>query len=194
MSRNDLAASVRPSITRLVIADVDNLVGDPAANQEEHTRLWRIIRGQAIRFDEHTRTVAAATSLSAMPAFCAMASEGVPAQRLVRNGKDGADLALLESVDIDHLVRCGLREVVLATGDGIFTDLALALRARGIKVILLLGRGAPARRLLEACPMKMRLRLDGRSSLWSPSARRVRARATSMISAAPRRRGSLVVA
>lgn len=167
MSRTRTTQHRFGAITRLVLADVDNLVGNADAPEVDHVRLWRAIRDHAVRFDKHTRTIAAATSHSAFPAFYAMETVGVPAQRLVRNGVNGADYALLESVDIDRLIRSGLQEVVLASGDGIFTELALALRARGVRVILLVGRGTPAQRLLAACPTKVRLRWRAESSRYA---------------------------
>lgn len=153
-----------PTADVYVLADVENLAGGPDASEREHVRVWRAIREHAVTFDSRTRTIAAASGFAAFRAFSALATVGIPAQRLVRNGKDGAELALLGAVDPDELVRQGVRHVVIASGDHLLAPLASALRARGIQVTLLVGRGTPARVLLEACPRKIRLRLPSASN------------------------------
>ncbi len=155
MSRNPQT----PTAERYVLADLENLAGGPDAPEREHVRLWRAIRGHAVDFGPRTRTIAAASEFAAFRAFAALDAVGIPAQRLVRNGRDGAELAILEAVDPAELERQGVRTVVIGSGDHLFAPLAADLRARGIAVTLLLGRGLPARDLLRACPSRIRLRI-----------------------------------
>jgi hypothetical protein len=69
------------------------------------------------------------------------------ARRLVGYGKDGADLALLEvlSEDVDRR----FEQVVLASGDGIFTEPTVELTSRGVEVTV----------VAHECALSTRLRL-----------------------------------
>jgi hypothetical protein len=55
------------------------------------------------------------------------------ARRLLRCGVDGADAALLEVIELEHLTR-RFRRVVVASGDGIFADACSVLQSKGCEV------------------------------------------------------------
>lgn len=70
--------------------------------------------------------------------------------RLVaRSGENGADLALLD-VLTEERVEERFDEVVLVSGDGIFTDTVVALGTAGVRVTVLARREACSRRLRMA--------------------------------------------
>lgn len=71
------------------------------------------------------------------------------ATRKLRSGPSGADRALLSYLDVpQNLNRVGT--VVIGSGDGIFTAVALELRRRGIHVVVVTRREALSSRLRMA--------------------------------------------
>jgi len=64
---------------------------------------------------------------------------------VVRSGRDGADLALLEVMAENVANR--FESVVLASGDGIFADTVSELAAAGVPTVVIGRRGHIARRL-----------------------------------------------
>jgi hypothetical protein len=70
-------------------------------------------------------------------------------QLLTRSGPDGADWALTESAYADRLPE-RFERVVIGSGDGHFTDLALWLAGRGTHVTVVAKRGALNWRLYVA--------------------------------------------
>lgn len=64
---------------------------------------------------------------------------------VVRSGRDGADLALLDVMAEDLAHR--FESVVLASGDGIFTDAVAALAAASVPTVVIGRRGHIARSL-----------------------------------------------
>ncbi|MDN4478638.1 NYN domain-containing protein [Demequina sp. SYSU T00039] len=71
------------------------------------------------------------------------------ARLLVKSGPDGADLALLEVLQGEQIA-ARFDEVVLFSGDGIFTDAVDALGADGVRVTVVGHRGRVAARLCMA--------------------------------------------
>jgi hypothetical protein len=69
-------------------------------------------------------------------------------RHVVRHGHDGADLALLEVLDEDIEQR--YTEVVLASGDGIFTATVAALAGRGVPVTVISRRSGLSSQLRMA--------------------------------------------
>lgn len=88
-----------------------------------------------------------ATSCSNAPAACF----GWPtsAQRLMRSGENGADLALLEAYEPLEIASKFPR-VVIGSGDGIFTDLTIQLTALGCQVTIVSRPEALSKRLQMA--------------------------------------------
>lgn len=99
---------------------------------------------------------------------------------LVRDGKDGADHALLDSIDIDHVAR-QFDRLVIASGDGAFEGLALEARARDLHVQVVCGVGTLSRSLCRAASTVSRLKLRFEDELshagtarWQVATRRPR--------------------
>lgn len=83
---------------------------------------------------------------------------------VVRGGPDGADRALIDSIDLDHVAR-RYRRVVVGSGDHIFVPTVLGLLARSVPVEVV-GRpggtsaalrltGVPVLSFNEASPLPM---------------------------------------
>jgi hypothetical protein len=68
------------------------------------------------------------------------------ARRLVRSGRNGADLALLDILDHES-VESRFQHVVVGSGDGIFALPAARLQAAGCGVTVVTRRGALSRQL-----------------------------------------------
>lgn len=62
---------------------------------------------------------------------------------VVRSGPDGADQALIDAIDLDHVAR-RYRRVVLASGDHIFVPTVLGLLARAVPVEIVGRAGGTA--------------------------------------------------
>lgn len=78
-------------------------------------------------------------------------------QRIIgSNEADGADHALLEAIDIAWTAR-RFGQVMVATGDGIFTPVAACLHARGLQMVQVIGGGKPATSLYRQCAMQLYL-------------------------------------
>lgn len=65
---------------------------------------------------------------------------------LVRHGPSGADLALLEVLEQEHVAE-RYDEVIIASGDGIFADVVARLEAAGVTVTVVAGADCLSRRL-----------------------------------------------
>ena len=68
------------------------------------------------------------------------------AQRLMRSGENGADLALLEAYEPQEIARRFCR-IVIGSGDGIFTALAIKLAALGCHVTVVARPESLSKRL-----------------------------------------------
>jgi hypothetical protein len=137
------------------LIDTENLVGGPGATSYAIRRAWDTYRA-AVPIGPRDHVIVASSSYFAKKAMFEMAGPGV--QLRVRDGKDGAELALMDAVDIEHAAR-RFGQLVIASGDGIFTDLALRARDLGMQVHEVIGVGTPSRKLMAACPQKSWLRL-----------------------------------
>jgi len=71
------------------------------------------------------------------------------AQRVFGHGRNGADLALIEAIDVAWAA-ARFTDAVIASGDGIFADLAGRLRALGLHVTVAAPEASLSRRLVEA--------------------------------------------
>lgn len=140
----------------LVLVDIENMVGDPGASEEEYRTVFTFLRQFAITLCPQTRTIMASSHYAAASAW--FAAEGSPVQRLMRSGPNGADLALLEAAPTAEIA-ARYQQVILCSGDHIFTPYVEELRALGVAVTLVIGRGKPARTLLAACPSRIWLHL-----------------------------------
>ncbi len=138
--------SARLAGTRVLhLIDVENLAGTPSFSRQEAVRLHREYEQVAPK--GLADQLVLATSHHAAPA--AWFGWPTTARRLVRSGRDGADLALLDVLEHES-VATRFGHVVIASGDGIFAMPAARLQAAGIGVTVVTRRGVLSRQLRAA--------------------------------------------
>ena len=137
------------------LIDAENLLGGPNAPGSSVRHLWQVYRF-GVPSTPNDQYFWASSQRLARNAVGALPAQGL--RVLVRDGKDGADKALLDMVDLDHLVR-RFRRLVIASGDGKFADVAIAARAAGLHVHLVTGVSDCSRRLNRMASTRARLRL-----------------------------------
>lgn len=144
---------------RLHLIDIENIAGGPGLAPEEYRRVWHVYRHYAVAARPGDQLVIAASGVTAKSA--ALALVGEPVQWRVRNGRDGADLALLEFADLDFIAR-RFGTLIVASGDHAFAGLALAAGTAGLATRQILGRGRSSAELWRACHTHAKLRLGAR--------------------------------
>jgi hypothetical protein len=126
---------------RLVVVDIENVVGGAVLATEQAVAAHRSIeKVAALNGSEHV--VIGTSHIGVVPTGL-----GWRGPRLVvRSGDNGADLALL-AVLTEERVEERFDEVLLVSGDGIFTEAVAALGAAGVDVTVLAHPGRCSRRL-----------------------------------------------
>lgn len=139
----------------LYVVDVENMVGSCELTVPEvvavQARIYAVVRPES-----GAHAVIAASHHNATAAYFGWAG---PAQRLVRSGKDGADIVLLEAIADTAWIVGHYGQVVIASGDHIFANAVAALKAAGVRVIVIAPEtGLSSRMRLAAGPNLVSLR------------------------------------
>lgn len=137
-------ALARRQARQLMLVDLENLAGGSGTEQVVDT-FWAMC-DQFPLHEEDQVVIGASGTNTELAAFELL---GERLQWRWKRGSSGADLALIESVDIVHAASC-FNTLVIASGDHAFTELALQARRAGMRVHLLLGRGRCAASLWRA--------------------------------------------
>ncbi|WP_421118598.1 NYN domain-containing protein [Aquihabitans daechungensis] len=145
---NELQTVGRRSGRTLHLIDVENLIGDPMASDEEVTSVIAAYK-QAAGVRPGDLAVVASNGRLAMAAGLAWPG----ALLRVGRGPDGADLALLAEAPVEDVAR-RFTDVVVGSGDGIFVDLVRQLRLRGRRVTVVARPGSVARQLRYAADVR----------------------------------------
>ena len=114
----------------LHLIDGENVLRGPAADAPAIEQMWRCYRGYVPTTPTDQYFVGGSTFFS-IRAMRALPLQGV--RLLVRDGADGGEDALIESVDLD-LLAARYGRLVIASADGRFAGLARAARSRGLYV------------------------------------------------------------
>lgn len=127
---------------RLVVVDIENVVGGAVQTVEAVSRAAEVLRSAlGLTGDEQ---VVIGTS------HYGMLSTGLgwdgPRRLVMRSGTDGADLALLE-VLTEERVEDRFEEIALVSGDGIFAETLAALAKRGMRTTVVARAGHCSARL-----------------------------------------------
>ena len=138
----------------LVAVDIENVVGGAVMTVAQASRAHLCIQETVgLRGDEHVVIGASHVGLIA-------AGLGWRGPRLVvRSGENGADLALLEVLS-EERVEERFEEVVLVSGDGVFTEVVVALGATGMRITVVARREACSKRLRMAAARTLYLNSD----------------------------------
>ena len=127
---------------RIVLMDIENLVGGAIKNPAEAAWAQSQLR-EVIGLANHDQVVIGTCHLGLLSIYVGW--DGAPRFE-VRSGEDGADLALLEVLTGENL-ESRYDEVVLVSGDGIFTEAVAALAAAGVRVTVVYRTKSCSRRL-----------------------------------------------
>lgn len=136
------------------LVDLENVVGDPYAPADDIAAVWQTLV-RAIPSTPDDLMIVGSGSGFAREAWFVLPSR---IRRVVRDGKNGGERALIEAVDVDQIA-CRFGRLVVASGDHEFVELAMEARVRGMHVHQVTGRGRPAHSLLNAACSRSRLRL-----------------------------------
>lgn len=126
---------------RLVLVDIENFIGGAIFTAGDVTCAQHLIASLIGPINSDLATV----GVSHMGMFSVHQSWG-GARMLVQSGPDGADLKLLEELCHDDIAS-RFDEVVLISGDGIFTESVAKLTARSVKVTVVAPSDGCSRRL-----------------------------------------------
>ena len=141
--RGNATDVVWPTNRRLVLVDIENVVGGPCTT--EACAEWahrRVLDTVGLGRQDQVVVAVDGTFLSCVAWVWSMA------RTLAGYGENGADLALIEVLREDVASR--FRSVVLASGDGIFTDLVAELTEHGVHVTVVAHESGLSARLREA--------------------------------------------
>lgn len=136
-----LSSIRRPSWRRFVAMDIENINGGAVKSRALAEAAWRQV-AEAIGLGDDELVV-----VGAGPSSLLAAGISHPSARLVLgHGINGADSALIEVLHDEHLAD-RFDEIVIASGDGIFTDVTAALAFSGAKVTVVARDGHLSKRL-----------------------------------------------
>ncbi|KRA37927.1 hypothetical protein ASD81_04375 [Nocardioides sp. Root614] len=143
-------------VTRsLHLIDLENLCGSGLPPTSLIEQVWRTYRyGVPTSLEDHY--VVGSSHIFASRAWFVLPVQGV--QRRARSGQDGGELAILADVDLDHAAK-RFDRLVIASGDGMFTEAANQARRHGLHVHQVSGLGACSRALAASAHTHSRLRL-----------------------------------
>lgn len=150
-----VARASRINSSRLHLLDIENMVaGDVSADR--CAAWWEdYVTTMGGVWDRDQITIAAAWRHAAAAFFAVPAT----ARRIgVTSAADAADLALLDSVDVERVAQHH-DEVIIASGDHIFAPLARALRAADVRVVQVVAPGVGvSAELYSSCDDLIQLR------------------------------------
>lgn len=128
---------------RLVLVDIENVIGG-AVLHEDAVRWAKAQIREVLGIGVADHIVIGTSHIGLLPVGCAWAN----LRYVVGSGPDGADRALLTVLDED--VENRFDEMVLISGDGIFTDKIASLAAHGLRVTVVAHPDGLSKRLHQA--------------------------------------------
>jgi hypothetical protein len=157
----ETVASQRPDAPRLLggrclyLVDFENLLGTATPVAGATGALWRML-ADAMGVDQNDQVYGAASGHFAARCFFELPI-GSRIRGVIRNGPNGADLALLDMTDIAHAAQ-RFRYLVVASADHIYADLAREARALGMTVVQVAPAGCRSHVLGNAVDIHVRLK------------------------------------
>ena len=139
----------------LHLIDLENLCGAGSTTAEDAARVLAAYV-DAVKIgpaDSIHIGVAHHMATAVMPVLCVF-----PGRLHVRSGRDGAETALLDSIDLTH-ISTRFSRLIIASADRTFTEAANEARRLGMTVWQVTGRGGLSRELSRVTDLRMRLRL-----------------------------------
>lgn len=145
----------------LVVDDHENLVGGPGELDDdtdviEAGAIWQLL-SDVCSLTDWDQVVIGLSSYSAKKWMEKLPLDKV--QLVIGDGPDGADKALIDAVDVNHVAH-RFDSVVIASGDHIFAETAAALRRAGVQVYnITSSRSGASKCLAAACGVHARLKV-----------------------------------
>ena len=139
----------------LHLIDLENLCGAGSTTTEDAARVLAAYV-DAVKIgpaDSIHIGVAHHMATAVMPVLCVF-----PGRLHVRSGRDGAETALLDSIDLTH-ISTRFSRLIIASADRTFTEAANEARRLGMTVWQVTGRGGLSHELSRVADRRMRLRL-----------------------------------
>ena len=139
----------------LHLIDLENLCGAGSTTTEDAARILAAYV-DAVKIgpaDSIHIGVAHHMATAVMPVLCVF-----PGRLHVRSGRDGAETALLDSIDLTH-ISTRFSRLIIASADRTFTEAANEARRLGMTVWQVTGRGGLSHELSRVADRRMRLRL-----------------------------------
>lgn len=139
----------------LHLIDLENLCGAGSTTTEDAARILAAYV-DAVKIgpaDSIHIGVAHHMATAVMPVLCVF-----PGRLHVRSGRDGAETALLDSIDLAH-ISTRFSRLIIASADRTFTEAANEARRLGMTVWQVTGRGGLSHELSRVTDLRMRLRL-----------------------------------
>jgi hypothetical protein len=136
------------------LIDIENEVGGPGAPMEVVRNVVQKLFGGVPR-THRDHIVVGSSSFFAKRVWFEMPQN---VQRVLRDGEDGGELALIETFDVEWTAQ-RFGRLVIASGDHKFVETAIEARIRGMHVHQVTGLGKPAWSLLNTADTHSRLRL-----------------------------------
>lgn len=118
---------------KLFVVDIENMVGTSQPTISEVCKARTRIKN-AVTHEVGDHVIIGSSGGNAEAANFGWAGS---AQHVIRNGKDGADLALLECISDAQWIAARYDTVVIASGDHIFAFAVAALKAAGCEVLVI---------------------------------------------------------
>lgn len=137
------AASLSTRARRYVLFDVENPTRGAKASAEELANLWRIMKSQAPGFTAQDHIVIGA-SRSVVRKYRGVIDAPNVKWVVGANAPDGADRALLSSIDLRRVAR-DYDELVIISGDHAFVPLSRQAKQLGLRVHVVTSE-APGKR------------------------------------------------
>lgn len=128
--------------------DLESELGGTEATHEEIVEFFHLWCAHTVGIAPGDRVIIATSHRMARTAWFALPAHGI--QRVMRSGPDGADLALIDAIDLPH-DSLRFSRLVIGSGDGIFEGLAIAASLQGMLVQQVVGRGGGSHALASVC-------------------------------------------
>ncbi len=130
-------------LRRLIAIDIENMVGGACVHRHQVDWVKSTLNGM-LTLGSPDHVVVGLSHIGLLN----VGSNWPRIRYVVRSGRDGADLALLDVLNEDVNVR--FDQVVIASGDGVFAEIVAHLAGTGVETTVLARPGTLARSLRNA--------------------------------------------
>lgn len=166
------AASLVSRKRRYFLVDIENPTRGAKATCDEVALLWNILKTQSPGVAPHDHVVVGASRSVARKYRSSI--HGANVKWIIgADAPNGADRALLAAIDLRRVAR-DYDELVIVSGDWVFTDLTRQAKQAGLSVQVVTAehpeqRSMLSRQLADAADTRTRIRLEARTARSGPA-------------------------